>query len=85
ANGLTGNNRPKVFRVTAAVNVDIRYNLTGFKPKAAILSDGGNQTVHVGYMTAAGIPSTNYALAVGSDLLVKCFTFAYHGQCPYQY
>ncbi|MBI5856473.1 MAG: hypothetical protein HZB42_02385 [Sphingobacteriales bacterium] len=77
SNSLTGYNRPRVFRVSFDVaNVDIRYNLTGFKPKAAILTDGGKQAIHVGYMTACKIPSSSYMLATGGDLLTKCFTFA---------
>lgn len=77
AQSLSGNNRPKVFRLTASVaNVDIRYDLTGFKPKAAILTDGGNETIHTDYMVAAKIPTSNYLLATGNDLLVKCFSFA---------
>lgn len=77
SNSLTGNDRPKVFRTTAAVsNVDIRYDLTGFKPKAAILTDGGNQSIHTGYMTACKIPVANYATGSGNDLLTKCYTFA---------
>jgi hypothetical protein len=77
ASGLAGNNRPKVFRLTANVaNVDIRYDMTGFIPKAAILTDGGNQAIHVGYMTACNITSANYTTAVGNDLLTRCYTFA---------
>ena len=76
ANSLTGNNRPKVYRLTTSATTDIRYDMTGFKPKAAILTDGGNQSIHIAYMTNASIPSTNYANSTGSDLLTKCFTFA---------
>lgn len=62
-NALTGNNRPRVFRLTAPVaNVDIRYDLTGFKPKAAILNDGGKEAIHLGYMTACKIPSFAYSI-----------------------
>jgi hypothetical protein len=77
ASGLAGNNRPKVFRLSASVsNVDIRYDMTGFVPKAVILTDGGNQAVHVGYMTAASIPAANFSTGTGNDLLTKCYTFA---------
>jgi len=76
-NSLTGANRPQVYRLTAsAANVDIRYNLTGFRPKAAVLTDGGNQNLHLAYMTAASIPSESYATSQGTDLLSNCFTFA---------
>ena len=74
---LTGNNRPRVFRLQGSVaNVDIRYNLTGFIPKAAILNDGGKQAIHVGYMTACKIPTSNYRVGPGTDLINRCYTFA---------
>lgn len=77
ANTLTGTNRPQVYRLTAAAsNVDIRYDLTGFRPKAAVLTDGGNQSIHIAYMTTASIPSESYATSQGTDLLTNCFTFA---------
>ncbi|ANE50386.1 T9SS type A sorting domain-containing protein [Flavisolibacter tropicus] len=77
ANSLTGLNRPTIFRLTADVtNVDIRYDLSGFRPKAAILTDGGNQNIHLAYMTAAAIPAISYATSLGTDLLINCFTFA---------
>ncbi|MGZ3952748.1 MAG: hypothetical protein ACXVBZ_15210, partial [Flavisolibacter sp.] len=74
---LTGTNRPQVYRLTAtAANVDIRYDLSGFSPKAAILTDGGNQAIHIAYMTTASIPTASYATSAGTDLLTNCFTFA---------
>ncbi|MBK8521793.1 MAG: T9SS type A sorting domain-containing protein [Ferruginibacter sp.] len=74
---LTGNNRPSVYKTTADVpNVDIRYNLTDFKPKAAILKDGGNEDIHVGFMGLAGIPDTNWRVNLGQNLIISCFTFA---------
>ena len=76
ANSLTGNNRPKVFKTTAAVTVDIRYDLTMFKPMAALLDDGGNAAIHVAFMTAAGVPSANYSIQTGGDLNLSCYTFA---------
>lgn len=77
ANSLTGANRPQVYRLTAnAGNVDIRYDLTAFRPKAAVLTDGGNQNIHTAYMTTASIPSESYATSQGTDLLTNCFTFA---------
>ena len=76
-NSLTGNDRPSVYRLTvAALNVDIRYDLTGFKPKAAILTDGTNTMVHYNYMIKAAIPTSNYDSAKATDLLTKCYTFA---------
>lgn len=77
SNSLAGANRPQLYRLTAtANNVDIRYDLTGFRPKAAILTDGGNQNIHVAYMTTCAIPSESYATSAGTDLLSNCFTFA---------
>jgi len=74
--GLTGNERPKMFRTTAATpNVDIRYDMTGFVPKAAILTDGGNQKIHRDYMINAGIGASNYR-EVAAITLSDCFTFA---------
>jgi hypothetical protein len=77
ANALTGTNRPQVYRLTAdALNVDIRYDLWGFRPKAAVLTDGGNQNLHIAYMTACSIPAQSYATSQGTDLISNCFTFA---------
>lgn len=77
ANALTGNDRPSIYRLTvASLNVDIRYDLTGFKPKAAILNDGGNALIHTTYLSNASVPSANYRIAYATDLLSKCYTFA---------
>jgi hypothetical protein len=77
SNSLTGANRPQLYRLTAdATGVDIRYDLIGFRPKAAVLTDGGNQNLHLAYMTAAAIPSESYATSPGTNLLTNCFTFA---------
>jgi hypothetical protein len=76
-NGLSGNNRPAVYKLTlSSLNVDIRYDLTGFIPKAAVLNDGSNTPIHIGYMTKAAIPTTNYAIASALDLISRCYTFA---------
>ena len=72
---LTGNDRPTLYVSKAAVNVDIRYDLSGYIPKGAILTDGGNEIIHIGYMAAASIPSSNYTTSQG-DNLTNCFTFA---------
>lgn len=66
----------KLYVTNADVTVDIRYNLSGFVPKAAILDDGGNQAIHTNYMTLAGITTMNYAVNSGANLLDLCFTFA---------
>lgn len=73
---LTGNDRPKVYRTTSSTsNVDIRYNMTGFVPKAAILTDGGNQKIHRDYMLTAGITTSNFSEVAGVSLN-GCYTFA---------
>ncbi|HKC36136.1 MAG TPA: hypothetical protein VKB95_08740, partial [Chitinophagaceae bacterium] len=77
ARSLSGNNRPKVYRLTAsASNVDIRYDMSGFKPKAQICDDGGNENIHVAYMTNCAITSSNYTTGSAIDLYTKCYTFA---------
>ena len=73
--GLTGNNRPNIFRTTASVTVDIRYSYDGFKPRAAILTDGGNQNIHRDYFIEAGISALNYSI-LGAINLDSCFSFA---------
>jgi hypothetical protein len=73
ANSLTGGNRPTMYVSKAAVNVDVRYNLVA--PKGAILTDGGNQAIHLGYMAVASIPTQNYTTSAG-DNLTNCFSFA---------
>ncbi|HEY0434449.1 MAG TPA: hypothetical protein VGC95_11280, partial [Chitinophagaceae bacterium] len=75
-NNLTGNDRPRVFQTSLAVTVDVRYDLNQFVPRAAVLTDGGNQSIHLAYMAAAGIPSANYTTSTGSDLQTGCYTFA---------
>jgi hypothetical protein len=76
-NGLTGTNRPQVYRLTATVNnVDIRYDMAGFRPKVCILNDGRNTDIHIDYMTTCAIPAYNYSTGPGTDLIIKCYTFA---------
>jgi len=75
-NSLAGNNRPNIYRITIPVNVDIRYNLTGFKPMAAILNDGGTQAIHTAFMVAASVPPANYEVISGKALGAGCYTFA---------
>jgi len=76
ANSLTGANRPKVYQTIFPTIVDVRYDMTGFKPKAGILTDGGNQSVHLAFMTAASVPASNFDTTSGSSLIPGCFTFA---------
>lgn len=73
---LSGADRPNIFRNITATQVDVRYDLNGFKPRAGILNDGGNDTIHVNYMLAASIPVANYSITDGKNLASGCFTFA---------
>jgi hypothetical protein len=66
----------RVYKTVADATVDVRYDMTGFKPKAAILTDGGNASVHLTYYSLAGVPSTNYVLGTNNDLDISCFSFA---------
>jgi hypothetical protein len=73
--GLTGLNRPNIYRTTSSTITDIRYNLTNFVPKAAILTDGGNERIHEDYFISSGITAQNYGFVEAVDLS-SCFTFA---------
>ena len=75
-NTQTSANFVKLYRTNADVIVDVRHNLSGFVPKAAILNDGGNENVHVTYMTMSGVTTFNYAVNAGVNLVSLCFTFA---------
>jgi hypothetical protein len=67
----------RLYRTNATVSVDVRYDMTGFRPKAAILDDGTNADIHTGYMAAAGIPVTNFFVELtGANLQTQCYTFA---------
>ncbi len=70
------NDKIKVYKTNASVTVDIRYDLTGFIPKGAVLDDGANVNIHLTYMTVCNVPSSNYHVAMGQDLLTDCYTFA---------
>ena len=73
----TTSNKVNVYRTTTDVSVDVRYDLQGYKPKAAILNDGGKASIHVKYLTNASIPSVNYVtLTSATNLGQNCYTFA---------
>ena len=78
------NDKVKVYQTNVPVYVDQRYDLTGFKPKAALLNNGGNWEIHRDYLIKAGInfglnstqtAGTNWAKAVVSDMMSSCYTF----------
>ncbi len=84
-NTLAVADRVKVYQTNAAVLVDERYDLTGFKPKAALLNNGGNWDIHrdffldagiTGGMNTANTAATNWSKAMAADLLSSCYTFA---------
>lgn len=79
------NDKIKVYQTTAAVMVDERYNLSGFKPKALLLNNGGNFKIHRENMMMGGITfgmnndetmATNWVAGVAADLATGCYTFA---------
>ncbi len=73
---LATNEKVNVYRTTAATTADIRYDLAGAKPKAAIMNDGGKASIHVGYMESALIPSYAYAVRVTPvGFFAECVTF----------
>lgn len=80
----------RVYKTVADAKVDVRYDLSDFRPKAAILNDGSTASgtnytqLHLTYMTLAGIPSANYTTAPSSGLDVACFTFASEPHNDYQ-
>ncbi len=79
------NDRVKVYQTNAPVTVSQRYDLTGFKPKAILLNNGGNFKIHRQYLLNAGVTfsmnstqtqSLNWSLGVAEDLPGGCYTFA---------
>ncbi|MBI5858507.1 MAG: T9SS type A sorting domain-containing protein [Sphingobacteriales bacterium] len=87
-NGAASTDDVKLYKTTAlptypdAVNgqVDVRYdyfiNGVVWKPKAAILDDGGNASIHTAYMVSSGITTTNYSVETSPNFVTNCFTFA---------
>jgi hypothetical protein len=79
-NGSASTDDVKMYRTNAPVQVDVRYdyvlNNSVWKPKAAIMDDGGNAQIHEAYMVNAGVPTTNYSVETAPTLIFGCFTFA---------
>ena len=78
------NDKVKVYMTNVSAIVDQRYDLTNFKPKAALLDNGGNFEIHRDYLIKSGITfgrnsaltnATNWEKALVSDMMSKCFTF----------
>ncbi len=61
-------------------SVDVRYdyfiNGVVFKPRAAILDDGGKAELHVDYMDWTGVTTTNYTVETTPNFITGCYTFA---------
>ncbi len=70
------NDKVKVYKTNASVTVDVRYDMTGFVPKAAILDDGASVAIHVANMTECNVTTANYKITIGTALLTDCYTFA---------
>ncbi len=67
----------RVYRTNATVPVDVRYDMSGFVPKAAVLNDGNNTGIHLGYFEACDIPVQNYSTSPNAAGLISgCYTFA---------
>jgi gliding motility-associated-like protein len=77
----------QLYELRAAALVDVRY-LLNQRPVAAILNDGGNASIHQGYLRRAGIVGNdngstlrdqeNYVtqVALNLDSQIDCYTFA---------
>ncbi len=62
-----------VYRVTQWLSVDIRYRLI-FKPNIAVLSNGGNQNIHISYLQEAGFIDsiwTTTAIITPADTVIS--------------
>ena len=76
-NGIANaNEKVKIYKTNTTTIADIRYNLTGFIPKGAVLTDGGNQAIHMNYYSVCRVPAGNYFTLAGSLLTTRCYTFA---------
>lgn len=79
-NGAASADDVKLYKTNAPVSVDVRYdysiNGSVWRPKAAILNDGGNASIHQSYMVNAGVPASNYSIDLFPGLVTGCYTFA---------
>lgn len=79
-NGTASNDDVKLYKTNAAVTVDVRYdyffNGSVWKPKVAILDDGGNSGIHESYLQNAGVPTANYSIEPTAAFITNCYTFA---------
>lgn len=73
----------RVYKTTAPVDVDVRFDylINGaiWKPRAAILDDGGKADIHIKYMTNASISAanvfTNWTREIATGFIKECYTF----------
>ena len=79
-NGAASPDDVKMYKTMSPVSVDVRYDyvIQGvvWKPKAAILDDGGNAQIHESYMINAAVPVSNYSIEVNTTFITRCYTFA---------
>ncbi len=72
---LAATNKVNIYQLQQAAVVDIRYTLNRIV-KAGILTDGGNEDIHMSYFTEASVPVSNYSTFSGTELTANCYTFA---------
>jgi len=71
-------NNVNVYELTQNTTVDIKHTLT-HKPKAAVLNDGGNVSIHTGIYSRAGLTSGTHYTTESSASNINgnsCYTFA---------
>ncbi len=61
-------NSVAVYETTQDVTVDIRHTLQ-FRPKIAVLNDGGNQNIHTTYLSDAGFVATTHYVTISATTL----------------
>lgn len=79
-NGVASSDDVKMYVTNADVAVDVRYdyffNGSVWKPKIAVLNDGGSTTIHTTYLQNAGVPAGNYSVEPSAAFITNCYTFA---------
>ncbi|MFY9242052.1 MAG: hypothetical protein WAO74_03395, partial [Polaribacter sp.] len=70
-------NNVNVYELTANTTVDIKHTLN-HKPKAAVLNNGGNASIHTGVYSNAGLTNNTHYATVSSASSINgssCYTF----------
>jgi len=69
-------NTVAVYELTAEASIDIRYTLA-FKPKVAVLDDGGKGPIHESVLLQAGFTSAEYDIMIADSVsTTSCYTIA---------